>query len=113
MGCRIEKCAMLIMRCGRRQITERIELPNPENIRTLGKKQNSKNLVILKAGAFKRVEMKEKFKKNISDERENFSKPNNISGIASKRKTPGHPTTLVRYSKAFLKWMRKELQRID
>ena len=34
----IEKCAMLIMRCIKRRITEEIELQNQERIRTLGEK---------------------------------------------------------------------------
>ena len=35
----IENCAMLIMRRGKRKITERIELPNREKIWTLGEKE--------------------------------------------------------------------------
>ena len=36
----IEKCATLIMKSGKRHMTERIELPNQEKIRTLGEKGN-------------------------------------------------------------------------
>ena len=36
----IEKYAMLIIKSRKRQITERIKLPNPEGIRTLGEKEN-------------------------------------------------------------------------
>ena len=35
-----EKCDMLIMTNGKREITEGIEQPNQERIRTLGKKKN-------------------------------------------------------------------------
>ena len=39
----IEKYAILIMKNGKRQIMEEIELPNQEKIRTLGKKENYKS----------------------------------------------------------------------
>ena len=35
-----EKCAMLKMKSGKRQITEGIELPNQERIRTLAENEN-------------------------------------------------------------------------
>ena len=50
----IEKCAMLIMKNGKRQITVGIELSNQERIRTLGEKENYKNLGILEPGTIKR-----------------------------------------------------------
>ena len=54
-----EKCDILIMKIGRREIRERIELPNQENIRTLGKKEIYKYLGILEADTIKQAEMKE------------------------------------------------------
>ena len=42
----IEKCALLIRKSGKRQMTERIELPNQESIRILGEKKNYKYLEI-------------------------------------------------------------------
>ena len=39
MKFRSEKCAMLIMKSGKEHMTEVIELPNQEKIRTLGKKK--------------------------------------------------------------------------
>ena len=59
----VEKCAMLIMRSGKRQMTEGIELPNQERIRTLGEKETYKYLGILEADTVKSVEMKVKIKK--------------------------------------------------
>ena len=50
---------MLIKTSGKREITERIEQPNDERIRTLGKKENYKNLGILAMDIIKQVEMKE------------------------------------------------------
>ena len=38
----IEKCAMLIMKRGKQHITERMELPNQEKMRTLGEKESHK-----------------------------------------------------------------------
>ena len=43
----IEKCAMLIIKKDKRQITEEIELRNQERIRTFGEKENFKYLGIL------------------------------------------------------------------
>ena len=56
----IGKCGMLIMKSGKRQIMERIELPNKEKVRTLGEKETYKYLGILEADTSKQAEMKEK-----------------------------------------------------
>ena len=74
---------MLIMKSGKRQLTERIKLLNQENIRTLGEQETYKYLCILEADTMKHAEMKEKIKKNTYEERENYSKPNYIE-ISSK-----------------------------
>ena len=60
----IEKCAMLIMKNGKRQITEGTELPNQERIKTLGEKENHKYFGILEADTIKQAEMKEKTTKD-------------------------------------------------
>ena len=59
----IEKFAMLIMRSGKGQMTEGIELPNQKRIRTLGEKETYKYLGILEVYTFKQAEMKEKNQK--------------------------------------------------
>ena len=59
----IEKCAMLVMKSGKRHITDGMELPNQDKIRTLGEKKTFKYLGILEADTIKQVEMKEKIKK--------------------------------------------------
>ena len=51
------------MKSGKRAKTEGIELPNPENTRTLGEKENNKYLEILETDTIKQTEMKEKIKK--------------------------------------------------
>ena len=53
---------MLIMRRGKRQITEGIEQPNHEKFRMFGEKECYKYLGILEADTIKQAEMKEKKK---------------------------------------------------
>ena len=43
----IEKCAMLVMKSGKRHLTDGMEVPNQEKIRTLGEKETYKYLGIL------------------------------------------------------------------
>ena len=59
----IEKCAMLVMKSGKRHLTDGMELPNQDKIRTLGEKETYKYLGILEADTIKQVEVKEKIKK--------------------------------------------------
>ena len=40
----IEKCAMLVMKSGKRHLTDGMELPNQDKIRTLGEKETYKYL---------------------------------------------------------------------
>ena len=47
----IETCAMLIMRSGKRHMTEEIELTNQEKIRTIREKETRKYLGILEVNA--------------------------------------------------------------
>ena len=82
----IEKCAMLIMKSGKRQKTEGRELSNEEKVRTFGEKEHYKYLGKLEGDTIKQVEKKSK--KNTSGERENYSKPNYIAKISWKDCTP-------------------------
>ena len=59
----IEKCDMLVMKSGKWHLTDGMELPNQDKIRTLGEKETYKYLGILEAHTIKQVEMKEKIKK--------------------------------------------------
>ena len=59
----IEKCAMQVMKSGKRHMIEEIELPNKEKIRKLGEKETYQYLGILETNTIKQVEMKEKIKK--------------------------------------------------
>ena len=58
----IEKCAMLVMKSRKWCMTKGIELPNQENVRTLGESKpiNSWEYRIIEADTIKQVEMKEK-----------------------------------------------------
>ena len=53
----------MIRKSGKGEITERIELPNQERIRTLGKKETHKSSGILEADITKLTQMKEKMSK--------------------------------------------------
>ena len=57
------KCAMLVRKSDKRHLTDRMEQPNQDKIRTLGEKETYKYLGILKADTIKQVEMKEKITK--------------------------------------------------
>ena len=56
------------MKSGKQYMTNRMELPNQENIGTLGEKETYKYMGILEADTIKQKEMKESFK--ISRENE-------------------------------------------
>ena len=58
----IEKCAMLIMKSGRRQMTKEIELTRQEKIGTLGEQETYKYLRIMVADTNKQMKSKEKIK---------------------------------------------------
>ena len=59
----IEKCAMLDMKSGKRHLTDGIELPKQDKIRTLEENETYKYLGILEADTIKQVEMKDKLQK--------------------------------------------------
>ena len=59
----IEKCAMLVMKSGKRHITDGMEPPNQDKIRTLGENETYKYLGILEADTIKQGEMKVKIQK--------------------------------------------------
>ncbi len=61
-------------------MTDGMELPNHDKIRTLEENETYKYLGILEADIIKQVEMKDKIRpgKNISGERENYSRQNEL-----------------------------------
>ena len=59
----IEKCAMLVMKSGKQDMTDRMELPIQDKIRTLEEKETNKYSGILEADTIKQVVMKKLRKK--------------------------------------------------
>ena len=108
----IEKCAMLVMKSGKRHMTDGMEQPNPDKIRTLGENETYKYLVIFEADTIKQVGMKDKIREEylrrtrklleIEPSSRNFIKGRNTWVVP-----------LVRYSGSFLKWTRDELKQMD
>ena len=108
----IEKCVMLVMKSGKRLMTEIMELPYQEKIRTLGEKDTYKYLGILEANNIKQVEMKEKIRKEYLRKIKKLfeTKPycrKLIRGINTKL------VQFVRYSGPLLKWTREDLKQMD
>ena len=68
-----EKCAMLIIKSGKRQITEEIELPNYEKMNSR-RKGNLRVHGNIRSGHHQAIGDLKKNHKCISDEQENFSK---------------------------------------
>ena len=56
---------MLVMKSGKRCMTDGMELPNQDKIRILGENETYKYLGILKADTIKQLEMKDKIPKRI------------------------------------------------
>ena len=77
----IEKCATLVMKIGKRHLTNEMELPNQDKIRTLAENETYKYLGILAADKWK---WKTKLKNNISGEQENSSRQNSQAETLSK-----------------------------
>ena len=95
----IEKCAILVMKSSKPHLTDGMELPNLDKIRTLGPKENYKYLDILEADTIKHVEMKEKkITRTISREQESYSRQNYQTNIGINT----WAVPLVRYSGPFL-----------
>ena len=59
----IGKCAMLLIKNGKRHMTDGMELPNQDRIRTLGENETNKYLGILEADTIKQVQMKDTIQK--------------------------------------------------
>ena len=55
----IEKCAMLVMKIGKQHMTDGMELPNHDRIRTLKENETYKYLGLLEADILKQVQMKD------------------------------------------------------
>ena len=105
----IEKCVMLVMKSSKRDLTDGMELPNQDKIRTIRKNETYKYLGILEADTIKQEEVKDKIQKEYPRRtRKLFQKKlscrNLIKGINT------WAVHLVRYSEAFVKWTKDELK---
>ena len=103
---------MLVMKSGKRHMTDGMEQPNHERIRTLEENETYKYLGILEADTIEHVQMKDTIRKEyLRRTRKLFetklSSRNLIKGINS------WAVPLVRYSGHFLKWTQEELKQMD
>ena len=108
----IEKCAMLVMKSGKRQLTDWIELPNKDKIKSLAENETYKYLGILEADTIKQAEMKEKIQKEYLRRirqllMKKLNRKYHIKGIYT------WAVPLVRYSGPFLMWASDEVKQMD
>ena len=108
----IGKCAMLVMKSGKRYMTDEMELPNHNKIRTLEENETYKYLGILEADTTKQEQMKDTIRKEYlrrtrKQLETKLSSRNLIKGIDT------WAVPRVRYSGPFLKWTREELKQMD
>ena len=108
----IEKCAMLVMKSGKRHMTDGMELPNHDRIRTLEGKETYKYLGILEADTIKEVQMKDIIRKwYLRRTRKlleiKLSSRSLIKGINT------WAVPQVRYLGPFQKWTRVEQKQMD
>ena len=92
-----------------KRVSEKIELPNQEKIRTLGEKQTYKYLGILEADTIKQVETKEKNLKEYL-RRKLLEKKLYSRKFIKEINTWAVPP--VRYLGPFLKWTREDLKQM-
>ena len=64
----IDKCTMLVIKSRKQLMTEGIELPNREKIRTLREKETYKYMGILEADTIKQMEMRGTILKSVSQD---------------------------------------------
>ena len=105
----IGKCALIVMKSGKRHLIDGIELSNQDKIRTLVENETYKYLGILEADTIKQVKMKDKIQNEYLRRTRKLletklSNRNLIKGINT------WAAALVRYSGPFLKWTRDEIQ---
>ena len=107
----IEKYAILVMKNSKRHLTDGLEQPNQDKIRTLGEKETYKFLVILETDTIKRVDMKEKIQKEYLRRTRKLHEikiccRNLFKGINT------WAVYLVKYSGPFLRWTKQELKQM-
>ena len=108
----MEKWAIIVMKSDKRHLTDGMELPNQDEIRTLAENETDKYLGILEVDTIKQVEMKDKIQK------EYFRRTRKLleTKLSSRNLIKGINTWTVlflRYSGPFLKWTRNGLKQMD
>ena len=98
----IEKCALLVMKSGKRHQTDGVELPNQDKRRTLAENETYKYLGILEADTIKQVEMKNKIRKEYLRRTRKLHETK-LSGRNLIKRINTSAVPLVRYSGPFLK----------
>ena len=107
-----EKCVMLVIKSGKRQLIDGMELPNQDKIKTPAENETYKYLGALETDTIKQVEMKEKNQKEyLRTTRKLLETKLNSRNLIKGINTWAVP--LVRYSGPFLKWTRDELKQMD
>ena len=107
-----EKCAMLVMKSGKRHMTDGMELPNHDRIRMLEEKETYKYLGILEADTIKQLQMKDTIRKEYLRRTRKLL----VTKLSNRNLIKGKNTwamLLVRYSGPFLRWTREELKQMD
>ena len=108
----IEKCAMLVMKRGKRHMTDEMEQTNYDKITTFGENETNKYLGILEADTIKQVQMKDTTRKEyLRRTRKLLETKLSCRNLIKRINTWAVP--LVRYSGPFLKWTREELKQMD
>ena len=102
---------MLVMKSGKRHLTDGMELPNKDKIRTLGEEETYKYLSILEADTIKQVEMKYKIKKKYLRTRKLIERK--LCSRKCIKVINTWAVTRVRYSRPFQKWTREELKQMN
>ena len=108
----IEKCAMLVMKSGKRHLTDGMELPNQDKFKMLAENETDKYLDILKADTIKQMQMKDNIDKEYLRRTRNLQETKLSSRNFTKRINTW-AVALVRYPGPFLKWTRDELKQMD
>ena len=99
------------MKSGKRHLTDGMELPNQDKIRTIKEKETYKYLGILEADT-KQLKMKERIKKEYLKRNRKLLE----TKLYCRNLTKGinyWAVTLLRYSRSFLKWIREELKEME
>ena len=103
---------MLVIKSGKRQLPDGMELPNKDKIKTLAENEIYKYLGILEADTIKQAEIKEKIQKDyLRSTRKLLETKLNGRNLIKGINTWAVP--LVRCSGPFLKWTRDEFKQMD